>query len=168
MRKIEYTSEINDDAFSDLIEFVKSELQVGEITELESLNLVVVVLAFKYWQENASLELNTSVESFDAEYVRFHWRQFCDSEIGKSIGLLKYEEYDEGVIAACLGVIAEYITRHNFDSVNADVIKRWFKNHYNAIVDCGLEMKVKALVKVYRRGKEDSSANLSELDEGIT
>lgn len=162
MRKIEYASEIKCDAFEQLIESVMSELQNEEMTEFESLNTVVVVLAFKYWQENKSPELNSSIESFDAEYVRLHWQQFCDSEIGKSIGLLKYDEYDEDVIAACLGIMAEYITRHNFDSFNADVIKRWFMSHYNAIVDGGLDKKVKALIKVYRRGKEDSRTNSAE------
>ena len=165
MRKIEYRSEIKVDVFEQLIESLKRELQMGGMTEPESLNMVVVVLAFKYWQENKSNELNSSVESFDAEYVRLHWQEFCGSETGKSTGVLKYDEYDEVLVAACLGIIAEYITRHNFDLVNADVINRWLMSHYNTIVDCGLDKKVKALIKVYRRGKEDSSANSAKLDK---
>ena len=166
MHKITHGNEIDDPEFESRIDAAVQILRSKcRLSERDAVFTLVHALAFKYWQENVSLELNSAVESFDSDYVQLHWNQFCNSEIGKSIGLLKYDEYDEGVIAACLGIVAEYITRHNFDSVNADVIERWFKSHYNAIVDGGLDKKVKALIKVYRRGKEDLSANPAELDK---
>lgn len=154
MRKISYRQEIKADEFESLVESVIDELRrYSKMTEDEALSTIIDVLAFKYWQENESLELNNSLDSFDSEYVRLYWNRFCNSKIGESVGCVGLDHRDEAVVAACMGIFSEYVTRRNFDATNVGVIYWLLERHKYVVRDEKIGAKAAALIKVYRRDK---------------
>ena len=155
MRRTIHINDINADEFELRVESVIHELQRrGKMTEDEALSNIIDVLAFKYWQENKSSEVCSSIDSFDGDYVRIHWNQFCNSIIGKSIGCLGLDHHDEDVVAACMGIFTEYVTHRNFDSTNVAVIEKLLERHKHVFSNEKLCAKVNALMEVYRRNKK--------------
>lgn len=156
MRRTIHINDIKADEFESRVESVIHELQQsGKMTEDEALSSIIDVLAFKYWQENKSSEVCSSVDSFDGDYVRIHWNQFCSSSIGKSIGCLGLDHHDEDIVAACMGIFTEYVTHRNFDSTNVDVIDKLLERHKHVLSNEKLFVKINALMEVYRRNKKD-------------
>lgn len=176
MKKIEHQSEIKRDEFLSLIDQITQEFQKEiKATEVEVVDAIIDILAFKYWQENLSVEVNASLESSDYSYVQQHWNLFCKSSIGKVLGYS--ESYSRGKmlcqnqserIAIYVGRLSRYVTHRNFDFSNAQVIENWLMSHWNAVINGGLDKKARALIKVYRRGKEDSNANLAGHEDKVS
>lgn len=175
MKRIEYLSEAKEDEFLFLIEQITQKLQQDmRATEAVVVDTIIDILAFKYWQENRSLEVNEVLECSDYDYVQLHWKMFCESAIGKSLGYPEFYRLNEVLstnlskqIATSLEQLSEYVTHRHYDFINAEVIERWLERHQDAVINGGLDQKAVALVKVYSRGKEDLNASAAEREEGV-
>ena len=103
----------------------------------EKKEFLIGVLAFKFWHENWSNHVNSSIEQCDADFVRLHWGCFREFLKKKSLsGLFRMSNWtDFDLCADLLGRLPDWVSYEHSKVDLRPVLKSIFKGTNESCVE---------------------------------